>query len=77
MDMFTPSPPPNNFWMPPVAAPSDDHVRELVPSPVWAREREGHNGLKSETAVKPYADMVKKNKFVEVWKGVVDAEHVS
>ena len=66
MDMFTPSPPPNNFWMPPVAAPADEHVRELVPSPVWAPKHEGK--VKPEKVAKSYADMVKKNKFEEVVK---------
>ncbi|RCV36894.1 hypothetical protein SETIT_8G018000v2 [Setaria italica] len=74
MDMFTPSPP-NNFWMTPVAAPADEHVRELVSSPVWAPKHEGK--VKSEKVVKSYADMVKKNKFEEVGKGDVDAEHAS
>ena len=75
MDMFTPSPPPNNFWMPPVAAPADEHVRELVPSPVWAPKHEGK--VKPEEVVKSYADMVKKNKCEEVGKGDVDEEHAS
>ncbi|PUZ62683.1 hypothetical protein GQ55_3G005200 [Panicum hallii var. hallii] len=75
MDMFTPSPPPNNFWMPPVAAPADEHVRELVSSPVWAPKHEGK--VKPEKFVKSYADMVKKNKFEEVGKGDVDEEHGS
>ncbi|KAF8648944.1 hypothetical protein HU200_064478 [Digitaria exilis] len=77
MDMFTPSPPPNNFWMPPAAAPANDHVRELVLSPVWATECEGNSGIKSEKAVRSYAEMVKKNTFEKVGKGAVDAEHVS
>ncbi|CAM0152178.1 unnamed protein product [Urochloa decumbens] len=75
MDMFTPSPPPNNYWMPPVAAPADEHVRELVSPPVWAPKHEGK--VKSEKVAKSYADMVKKNKFEEVGKEDVDAEHVS
>ncbi|CAN6357360.1 unnamed protein product [Urochloa humidicola] len=75
MDMFTPSPPPNNYWMPPVAALADEHVRELVSPPVWAPKHEGK--VKSEKVVKSHADMVKKNKFEEVGKEDVDAEHVS
>ncbi|XP_062203500.1 uncharacterized protein LOC133905753 [Phragmites australis] len=69
MDMFTPSPSPNNFWMPPVAAPTDEHVRELISSPVWSPECEGNNHLKSEKFVKSYADVVKKTEF--------DTEHAS
>ncbi|EES15526.1 hypothetical protein BDA96_08G009100 [Sorghum bicolor] len=76
MDMFTPSPP-NNFWMPPAAAPADDHWRELVLSPGWATEREGNNNLKSEKVVKSYADIVKKNKFEEVGTRDLDVEHAS
>ncbi|CAO2145330.1 unnamed protein product [Urochloa humidicola] len=75
MDMFTPSPPPNNYWMPPVAAPSDEHVRELVSPPVWAPKHEGK--VESEKVVKSYADMVKKNKFEEVGKEDVVSQHVS
>jgi hypothetical protein len=78
MDMFTPSPsPPNNFWMPPAAAPADDHGRELVLSPGWATECEGNNKLKSEKVVKSYADIVKKNKFEEVGTRDVDVAHAS
>ena len=73
MDMFTPSPsPPNNFWMPPAAAPADEHGRELVLSPGWALGFEGNNLLKSEKVVKSYADIVKKNKFEEVGTRDVD-----
>jgi hypothetical protein len=75
MDMFTPSPPPHNFWMPPVAAPADERVRELVSSPVWVPKHEVK--VKSEKVVKSYADMVKKNKFEEVGRRDVDAEHAS
>ena len=39
MDMFTPSPPPNNVWMPPVATPADEHVREY-------RHLYGHQSMK-------------------------------
>jgi len=78
MDMFTPSPsPPNNFWMPPAAAPADEHGRELVLSPGWALEFEGNNLLKSEKVVKSYADIVKKNNLEEVGTRDVDAEHSS
>jgi len=75
MDMFTPSPPPNNVWMPPVATPADEHVRELVSSPVWAPKHEAK--VKPEKVANSYADMVKKNKFEEVVKGDVDEEHAS
>ncbi|XP_066385425.1 uncharacterized protein, partial [Miscanthus floridulus] len=78
MDMFIPSPsPPNNFWMPPAAAPTNDHGRELVLSPGWAPEFEGNDNLKSENVVKSYADKLKKNKFEEVRTRDVDAEHAS
>jgi len=75
MDMFTPSPPPNNVWMPPVATPADEHVRELVSSPVWAPKHEAK--VKPGKVANSYADMVKKNKFEEVVKGDVDEEHAS
>ena len=75
LDMFTPSPPPNNVWMPPVATPADEHVRELVSSPVWAPKHEAK--VKPEKVANSYADMVKKNKFEEVVKGDVDEEHAS
>lgn len=79
MDMFTPShsPPTNNFWTPPAAAPADEHGRESIVSSGLASEREGSNNLKSEKVVKSYADVVKKNKFEEVGKGYVDTEHAS
>jgi hypothetical protein len=77
--------------MPLVAAPADEHVRELVSSPVRTPKHEGkvkpekapvrtpkHEGkVKPEKVVKSYADMVKKNKFEEVGKGDVDEEHGS
>nr|CAB3450281.1 unnamed protein product [Digitaria exilis] len=63
--------------MPPAAAPANDHVRELVLSPVWATECEGNSRIESEKAVRSYAEMVKKNTFEKVGKGAVDAEHVS
>ena len=77
MEMFTPLPPPNNFWKPSAAAPADEHVSELISSPVWAPECERNNDLKSEKVVKSYADMVSKNKFEEVGTGDVDVEHAS
>ncbi|KAJ1265709.1 hypothetical protein BS78_08G096800 [Paspalum vaginatum] len=76
IDMCTPSPPPNSFWMPPAAAPADDHVRELALSPGWAPECEGNNDLKSEKVVKSYADIVKKKTLEEVGTGDVK-EHES
>ncbi|KAJ1273742.1 hypothetical protein BS78_05G007500 [Paspalum vaginatum] len=76
MDMYTPSPPPNTFWMPPAAAPAEEHVRELALSPGWAPECEGNNDLKSEKVVKSYADIVKKKTSEEVGAGDVK-EHES
>ncbi|KAL6630666.1 hypothetical protein ACP70R_028517 [Stipagrostis hirtigluma subsp. patula] len=77
MDMFTPAPSPNNFWMPPVAVLADEHVRESISSPLCAPECEGNDDLNSQKVVKSYADMVKKNRFEEVGMGDVDADHAS
>jgi|UniRef100_A0A804PZI2 hypothetical protein len=63
--------------MPPTATPTDEHVREFVLSPRWAPECQGNNNLKSEKVVKSYADIVKKNTFVEVGTKSVDVEHAS
>ncbi|KAM0866264.1 hypothetical protein ACQ4PT_042754 [Festuca glaucescens] len=63
MAMFTPSSSPIKFWMPPVAQPGGEHVREPTPPPVWVQKVEGDNELKSEKVLVSYADMVKQNKF--------------
>ncbi|KAK3135959.1 hypothetical protein QOZ80_5BG0425900 [Eleusine coracana subsp. coracana] len=77
MNMFKPSPSPNNFWMPPVAAAGHDHTRESLSLPlsVYAPESEGNNDCKSENIVMSYADMVKKKQIEEVRTGDVNAEH--
>ncbi|KAL5196861.1 hypothetical protein ABZP36_000373 [Zizania latifolia] len=77
MDMFTPSPSTNKFWMPPVAQPANEHVRKSVQSLVWSPVSGGSHGLKSEKVVKSYADMVNMNKCEEVGTKDVDAEHAS
>ncbi|TVT98852.1 hypothetical protein EJB05_14304, partial [Eragrostis curvula] len=77
MGMFTPSPSPNKFWMPPVPAPVHEHAIGSIslPESEWAPQCEGNNDLKSEKVVKSYADIVKKKQFVEVRSGDVNAEH--
>uniref|UniRef100_A0A0A9FBC2 Uncharacterized protein n=1 Tax=Arundo donax TaxID=35708 RepID=A0A0A9FBC2_ARUDO len=77
MHMFTPLPSPNNFWMPPVAAPGREHARKSISPPVWAQDCEHNSDLKSEKAVKSYADMVKDKKIEEVGTGGGNAEHAS
>uniref|UniRef100_A0A0D9WZW9 DCD domain-containing protein n=1 Tax=Leersia perrieri TaxID=77586 RepID=A0A0D9WZW9_9ORYZ len=72
MNMFTPSPSTNNFWMPPVAQPANEHVRLS-----WAPVYGGNNGFKSDKVVKSYADVVNKKKFEQLETRNVDAEHVS
>ncbi|TVU51562.1 hypothetical protein EJB05_02997, partial [Eragrostis curvula] len=73
MDMFTPSPSPNKFWMPPVVAPSHEHVRESISlhESAWAPDCVGNNDLKSEKVV----NIVKKKQFEEVRTGDVSADN--
>uniref|UniRef100_A0ACD5XYD4 Uncharacterized protein n=1 Tax=Avena sativa TaxID=4498 RepID=A0ACD5XYD4_AVESA len=74
MVMFTPSPSPIKFWMPPVAQPGGEHVREPTPAPAWVQKIEGNNELKSEPVLVPYADMVKQNKFETEGVGMEDVD---
>lgn len=57
MNMFTPLPSPYNLRTSPIAAPVHEHVRQSTLPPVCAPEFEGNSDVKSEKAVKPYADV--------------------
>ncbi|KAI4991566.1 hypothetical protein ZWY2020_039952 [Hordeum vulgare] len=63
MAMFTPSPSPSKFWMPPASQPGAEHVREPTPPPVWVQKFEGNNELQAEKVLVSYADAVKQSKF--------------
>ncbi|XP_044973903.1 uncharacterized protein LOC123441616 [Hordeum vulgare subsp. vulgare] len=74
MAMFTPSPSPSKFWMPPASQPGAEHVREPTLPPVWVQKFEGNNELQAEKIFVSYADAVKQSKFEVEGVGLRDVD---
>ncbi|KAI5006642.1 hypothetical protein ZWY2020_033885 [Hordeum vulgare] len=74
MAMFTPSPSPSKFWMPPASQPGAEHVREPTLPPVWVQKFEGNNELQAEKIFVSYAYAVKQSKFEVEGVGLRDVD---